>query len=103
MLSHVAFLVTMRGRCPACDKAIKRQLKDTKAIDEAACLRIYHEISRFNKRPRCREIAGHSGAHLFRGYAIAKLGVDGQSTTKDVLDAWLKSGPDISDDDLEQT
>ena len=34
---------------------------------------------------------------------MAKLGVDGQSTAKDLLDAWLKSGPDIFSNDLEQS
>ena len=45
MLSHVAIFITMRGRYPPCDKAIKWQSKNIKSTDEAACLRIYHNIN----------------------------------------------------------
>ena len=44
MLSHVAILVTMRGRHPPCNKAIKWQSKEVRPTDEAASLRIYHSI-----------------------------------------------------------
>jgi hypothetical protein len=43
-LRHVAVLVTMRGRYPSCDKAIKSQLKVIRPTDEAACIRIYRDI-----------------------------------------------------------
>ena len=45
MLNHITILVTMHGRCPPCDKAIKWQLMDIKFIDEAASLHIYHVIN----------------------------------------------------------
>jgi len=43
-LNHIAIIVTMRGRQPPYD-TIKWQLKDIKSTDEAACLRIYHDIN----------------------------------------------------------
>jgi hypothetical protein len=44
MLSHVAILVTMLGRDPFCDEALKWYSKDIQPTNEAACLRIYHDI-----------------------------------------------------------
>ena len=44
MLSHVAILVTMRGRYAPCDEAIKWQSKDIQPTDEAAGLLIYRSI-----------------------------------------------------------
>ena len=44
MLSHVAILVTMRGRYPPCDEAIKWQPKEIQPADEASCLLIYRSI-----------------------------------------------------------
>ena len=45
MLSHIAILVTMRGRRPPCYGAIKWQSKYIESTDEKACLRIYHDIN----------------------------------------------------------
>ena len=103
-LSHVAILVTMRGRYPPCDKAIKWQPKDIKATDEAACLRIYHEINPGSiNDPDVARLLATLGHMPFAVTLMAKLGVDGQSTAKDLLEAWLKSGPDIFSNDLEQS
>ena len=41
ILSHIAILVTMRGRCPPCDEAINWQSKEIQPTDEGASLRIY--------------------------------------------------------------
>jgi tetratricopeptide (TPR) repeat protein len=104
MLSHVAILVTMRGRHPPCDKAIKWQSKNIESTDEAACLRIYHDINPDSENDpdvaRLLEALGHMP---FAVTLIAKLGVEGQSTAKDLLGAWLKSGPDIFSNNPEQS
>jgi hypothetical protein len=104
MLSHVAILITMRGRYPPCDKAIKWQSKDIKTTDEAACLRIYHEINPGSENdPDVTRLLAALGHMPFAVTLMAKLGVEGQSTAKDLLNAWLKSGPDVFSDDLEQS
>ena len=103
-LSHVAILVTMRGRYPPCDKAIKWQSKDIKATDEAACLRIYHEINPGSENdPDVARLLATLGHMPFAVTLMAKLGVEGQSTAKDLLDAWSESGPDILSSDPEQS
>ena len=99
MLSHVAMLVTMRGRSPPCDKAIKWQSKDIKATDEAACLRIYHELNPGSEDdPDVARLLAALGYMPFAVTLMAKLGVEGQSTAKDLLGDWLESGPDIFSD-----
>ena len=104
MLSHIAILVTMRGRYPPCDKAIKWQSKDIKATDEAACLRIYHEINPGSENdPDVPRLLATLGYMPFAVTLMAKLGVEGQSTAKDLLDAWSESGPDILSNDPEQS
>jgi len=104
MLSHIAILVTMRGRYPPCDKAIKWQSKDIKTIDEAACLRIYHDINPGSETdPDVARLLAALGHMPFAVTLMATLGVEGQSTAKDLLEAWLKSSSDISSDDLEQS
>ena len=86
----------MRGRYPPCDKAIRWQLKDIKTTDEVACLRIYHDIN-----PGSENDAGVAGLLTALGHMpfavtlMAKLGMESQSTAKDLLDAWSESGPDI--------
>ena len=44
MLSHVAILITMRGRYLPCAEAIKWQSKEIQPTDEAACLLVYRSI-----------------------------------------------------------
>jgi hypothetical protein len=80
-LSHVAILVTMRGRYPPCDKAIKWQSKDIEATDEAACLRIYHDINPGSENdPDVSRLLATLGHMPFAVTLMAKLGVEGQST-----------------------
>ena len=87
-----------------CNKAIKWQLKDIKTTDEAACLRIYHDINPGSENdPDVARLLATLGHMPFAVTLMAKLGVEGQSTAKDLLDAWLKSGPDVFSDDLEQS
>jgi tetratricopeptide (TPR) repeat protein len=104
MLSHVAILVTMRGRYPPCDKAINWQSKDIKATDEAACLHIYHDINPGSENdPDVARLLATLGHMPFAVTLVAKLGVEGQSTAKELLDAWSESGPDILSNDPEQS
>jgi len=103
-LSHVAILVTMRGRYPPCDKAIKWQAKGIKATDEAACLRIYHEINPGSENdPDVARLLATLGHMPFAVTLMAKLGVEGQSTAKELLEAWFESGPDILSNGSEQS
>ena len=98
-LSHIAIIVTMRGRHPPYD-TIKWQVKDIKSTDEAACLRIYHDINPGSENdPDVPGLLDTLGYMPFAVKLIAKLGAEGQSTAKDLLEAWLKSGPDIFNSD----
>ena len=103
-LSHIAIIVTMRGRHPPYD-TIKWQLKDIKSTDEAACLRIYHDINPGSENdPDVARLLATLGYMPFAVKLMAKLGAEGQSTAKNLLEAWLKSGPDIfNSDDPEQS
>ena len=104
MLSHIAILVTMRGRRPPCDKAIKWQSKDIKSTDEAACLSIYHDINPDSKNdPDIARLLTALGHMPFAVTLMAKLGVESQSSASDLLDAWSKSGPDMLSNDPEQS
>jgi len=99
MLSHVAILVTMRGRYPPCNKVIRWQSMDIKAIDEAACLRIYHKLNPGSENdPDVSRLLAALGYMPLAVTLMAKLGVEGQSTANDLLKAWLDSGPDIFPD-----
>ena len=103
-LSHIALLVTMRGRRPPCDKAIKWQSKDIESTDEAACLRIYHEINPDSENdPDVPRLLTALGRMPFAVTLMAKLGVESQSSAKDLLDAWSESGPDILSNNPEQS
>ena len=99
MLSHVAILVTMRGRYPPCDEAIKWQSKDIRPTDEAACLRIYYNICPDSKNDRdvgrllC--VLGHMP---FAVTLMARLAKEGMSTAEELLVAWSEYGPDILPD-----
>ena len=89
----------MRGRYPPCDEAIKWQLKDIKATDEPACLRIYHEINPGSENDLdVSRLLAALGYMPFAVTLMAKLGMEGQSTAKDLLEDWLESGPDIFSD-----
>ena len=104
MLSHVAILVTIRGRYPPCDKAIKWQSKAIQSTDEAACLRIYQDINPDSENdPDVARLLAALGHMPFAITLMANLGKQGQSTAKELLDAWYKRGPDILDDQHEES
>ena len=104
MLNHIAILVTMRGRRPPCYGAIKWQSKEIQSTDEAACLRIYHDINSDSKNdPDVARLLTALGRMPFAVTLMAKLGVESQSSAKDLLDAWSKSGPDMLSNDPEQS
>jgi len=104
MLSHIAILVTMRGRYPPCDKAIKWQSKHIRTTDEAACLRIYHDINPDSANdPDVATLLTALGHMPFAVTLMAKLGAEGQSTARNLLDAWSESGPDILSNNPEQS
>jgi len=99
MLSHVAILITMRGSYPPCENAIKWQSKNIESTDEAACLRIYHDINPGSENDP--DVARLLAALWYMPFAVtlmAKLGVEGRSTAKHLLEDWLESGPDIFSD-----
>ena len=104
MLSHIAILVTMRGRHPPCEKAIKWQSMDIESTDEEACLHIYHDINPDSENdPDVARLLTALGHMPFAVTLMAKLGVESQSSAKDLLDSWSESGPDILSNDPEQS
>jgi hypothetical protein len=104
MLSHIAILTTMRGRCPPCNKAIKWESMYIESTDEAACLRIYHDINPDSENdPDVARLLTALGRMPFAVTLMANLGVESQSSAKDLLDAWSESGPDILSNDPEQS
>ena len=103
MLSHIAILVTMRGRRPPCDKAIKWQSMYIESTDEAASLRIYHDINPDSENdPDVARLLTALGYMPFAVTLMAKLGVESHTSAKDLLDEWSESGPDILSNDPEQ-
>jgi hypothetical protein len=104
MLSHVAILVTMRGKYPPCDEAIKWQSKSIRPTDEAACLRIYHSIYLDSENDRdvasLLRVLGHMP---FAVTLMARLAKEGRSTAEELLSAWSAYGPDILSDHHEQS
>ena len=104
MLSHIAILVTMRGRYPPCHNAIKWKSKDIESTDEAASLRIYHDINPDSKNdPDVSRLLSVLGYMPFAVTLMAKLGLESQTSAKDLLDAWSESGTDILSKDREQS
>jgi len=104
MLSHVAMLVTMRGKYPPCNQAITWQSKDIEAIDEPASLRIYHDINLDSANdPDVARLLTALGRMPFAVTLMAKLGVESQSSAKDLLDAWSESGTDILSNNPEES
>ena len=103
-LSHIAILVTMRGRNPPCNEAIKWQSKDIRPTDEAACLRIYHSIYPDSKSDRdVRTLLRVLGHMPFAVTLMARLANEGRSTAKELLSAWSEIGPDIIPEHYEQS
>ena len=103
MLSHVALLVTMRGRFPPCDEAIKWQSKEIQPTDEAACLLIYRSIYPDSDNDAdVSRLLGILGHMPFAITLMARLGKEGQSTAKELILAWSENGPDILPNHHEQ-
>ena len=104
MLNHIAILVTMRGRRPPCNKAVKWQSKDIESTDEAASLRIYHDINPDSRDdPDVAKLLTVLGRMPFAVTLMAKLGLESQWNAKALLDAWSESGPDMLSNDPEQS
>ena len=103
-LSHVAILVTMRGRYPPCSKAIKWQSKEIQPTDEGACLRIYRDIHPDSENdPHVGRLLSVLGHMPFAVTLMATLAKQGQSTAEELLVAWSKFGPDILPNQHEQS
>jgi hypothetical protein len=96
MLSHVAIFVTMRGRYPPCDEAIKWQSKEIQPTDEAACLRIYRRIYPDSENDLdVGRLVCKLGYMPFAVTLMAKLAKEGLSSAKELILAWSENGPDI--------
>ena len=103
MLSHVAILVTMRGRYPPCDEGIKWQSKEIQPTDKAACLLIYRSIYPDSENdPDVDRLLGILGHMPFAVTLMARLAKEGLSTAKELISAWSEKGPDILPEHLEQ-
>ena len=103
MLSHVAILVTMRGRYPPCDESIKWQPKVIQPTDESACLRIYRSIYPESENdPDVGRLIGILGHMPFAVTLMARLAKEGLSTAKELISAWSQNGPDILPEHHEQ-
>ena len=77
---------------------------DIESTDEAACLQIYHDIYRDSENdPDVARLVNALGHMPFAVTLMAKLGVESQSSAKDLLDEWSESGPDILSTDPEQS
>jgi len=95
-LNHVAILVTMRGTYPPCDDAIEWQSHTIQPTDEAACLRIFHDINPTSKDdPDIGRLLVALGHMPFAVTLMANLGKRGKSTAKELLDTWYTSGTDM--------
>ena len=104
MLSHIAILVTMRGRRPPCYGAIKWQSKYIESTDEEASLWIYHDIYPDSKNdPDVAKLLSALGHMPFAVTLIANLGAESRSSAKDLLDSWSESGTKILSNDPEQS
>ena len=102
-LSHIAILVTMRGRYPPCDEAIKWQSKEIQPTDEGAGLRIYRSIYPESENdPDVGRLLSMLGYMPFAITLMARLAKEGLSTAKELILAWSKNGPDILPDHHEQ-
>ena len=103
MLSHVAILVTMRGRYPPCDEAIKWQSKEIQPTDEAAGLLIYRSIHPDSENdPDVGRLLCVLGYMPFAVTLMARLAKEGLSMAKELISAWSEKGPDILPEHHEQ-
>jgi tetratricopeptide (TPR) repeat protein len=96
VLRHIAIFITMRGTHPPCNDVIHWQSKNIEPTDEEACFRIYHGNNPSSKDdPDVGRLLAVLGYMPFAVTLMAKLGMEGKSTAKELLDAWRESGPDI--------
>ena len=103
-LSNIAIFVTMRGTNPPCNNVIHWQSKNIDPTDERACLRIYHDNNPGSKDdPDVGRLLAVLGYMPFAVTLMAKLGMEGKSTAKELLDAWRESGPDMLSDQPEES
>jgi tetratricopeptide (TPR) repeat protein len=103
-LNHIAIFLTMRGMNPPCSNAIHWQSKNIQPTDEGACLRIYYDNNPSSKDdPDVSRLLAELGYMPFAVTLMAKLGLEGMSTAKELLDAWRRSGPDILSDNPEES
>ena len=103
-LTHVAILITMRGKFPPCGNAIIWQSKHIQPTDEAACLRIYHDIHPESENdPDVGRLLLLLGHMPFAVTLMANLAKQGQSSAEELLVAWSKFGPDILPSHHEQS
>ena len=103
-LTHVAILITMRGRFPPCGKAIEWQSEHIQPTDEKSCLRIYHDIHPESENdPNVGRLLSLLGHMPFAVTLMANLAKQGQSSAEELLVAWSKFGPDILPNHLEQS
>jgi hypothetical protein len=95
ILKHVSILVTMRGSQPPCDKAITWQSKVIQPTDKGASMCIFHDINPDSEHdPGVEALLAMLGHMPFAVTLMANLGKQGQSTAKELLNAWSKFGPD---------
>jgi tetratricopeptide (TPR) repeat protein len=95
-LKHVSILVTMRGSQAPCDKAITWQSRDLQPTAKEACMRIFHDINPDSENdPDVEALLTTLGHMPFAITLMANLGKQGQSTARELLNAWSKFGPDI--------
>jgi tetratricopeptide (TPR) repeat protein len=103
-LTHIAIFVTMRGTNPPCSKAINWQSKNIQPTDEEACVCIYHDYNSSSKNDQdVGRLLAVLGYMPFAVTLVAKLGMESKSTAKELLNAWLESGPDILTDKPEES
>lgn len=102
-LNHIAIFITMRGRNPPCNNAITWEWKNIQPTDEAACLCVYRDNNP-SSRDSDEDIMLLLEALGYMPFAVtlmAKLGMEGMSTAKELLYAWRESGPDLLSDNPE--
>jgi tetratricopeptide (TPR) repeat protein len=98
-LTNITIFITMRGTNPPCSNAIKWQSMTIQPTDEATSFRIYHDNYPSSKGdPDVGSLLAVLGYMPFAVTLMAKLGMEGMSTAKELLDAWRRSGPDILSD-----
>ena len=93
-LTHVAILMTMRGRDPPCDD-IKWQPKHLDAVDEESSRCIFHEIyPQSEEDPDVDNLSAALGRMPFALTLMAEVGRKSGSSAKELMVEWSESGTD---------